>query len=173
MLGDLAFLPQFWTGAKPMPSIRGVTADGALTVDEPTNVIGLTDKAEEAAVTIETPRAALLDDLDVRLVVLVEQLVPNLARGLLACEFDSHSSMPVDVDNADEGGWLYPAHRSTRVEILESRHISPPQTSEYNGGPERIEANRQGSIESNCLDGPDSPSMDPVENEHTSFCVVE
>ena len=56
-------------------------------VGEP-DAVGLGDEAEGGAVAIEAPGTTLLHQLEARLVVAIEQLVGDLARGVLVGELD-------------------------------------------------------------------------------------
>ncbi len=53
------------------------------------------------AVAVEAPRPALLDDLQPRLVVPVEQLVGDLAGGGLVGQLKRASTEPLDADDGD------------------------------------------------------------------------
>jgi hypothetical protein len=72
--------------------------DGVEEVGE-ADALGFGDQAEESAVAVEAPRAALLDDLEPGLVVAVEEAVVDLACGVLVSELEGVGAKPLGLDD--------------------------------------------------------------------------
>jgi len=64
-------------------------------VREP-NAVGFGDQPEQGAVAVEAPGAALLDQLQARLVVTVQELVRDLAGPCLVGQLESLAVVPLD-----------------------------------------------------------------------------
>lgn len=64
--------------------------------------VGFGDEAEERTVAVEAPGTALLDDLEARFVVPIEELVGDLARGRLVGQLDRVGAEPLGLDDGDE-----------------------------------------------------------------------
>ena len=81
---------------------RGVDREHRIEQVREADAVRLGDEAEERAVAVEAPRAALLDDLEARLVVAVEELVGDPARRRLVGELERVGAEPLDADDGDE-----------------------------------------------------------------------
>ena len=87
---------------------RGV--DGQHRVEEvrQADAVRLGDQAEQRAVAVEAPGPALLDDLEARLVVAVEQFVGHLAGGRLVGQFQGLGAEPLHADDRDQASGRMP-----------------------------------------------------------------
>ena len=66
------------------------------------NAVRLGDEPEEAAVAVEAPGPALLNDFQARLVVAVQEDVGDAASGILVGQLDGLGAEPLDVHDGDE-----------------------------------------------------------------------
>jgi hypothetical protein len=89
-----------------------------------TDAMRLRNQAEQMPVAVEAPRAAVLHDLEARLVMAIEQLVGNAARRSFISQLQSLGAKPLHADHRDDllrqnspdcGGWL---------EIFEAGHVA-------------------------------------------------
>lgn len=67
------------------------------------DTVCLGDKAEQFSVAIETPRATVLDDLESRLVVAIENFIGHAAVGSTVDEGEGVRPVPMDADDSDAG----------------------------------------------------------------------
>ena len=81
---------------------RGVDREHRVEEVRQADAVRLGDEAEERAVAVEAPGPALLDDLEARLVVAVEQLVRDLAGGVLVGQLERLGAEPLDADDGDQ-----------------------------------------------------------------------
>ena len=81
---------------------RGVDGQHRIEQVGQADALGLGDQAEERAVAVEAPGPALLDDLQARLVVAVEQLVGHLAGRRLVGQLERLGAEPLHADDGDE-----------------------------------------------------------------------
>ncbi len=79
---------------------RGVDGEHGVEEVREADALRLGDEAEEGAVAVEAPGAALLDEFQAGLVVAVEQLVGDLAGGGLVGEFEGLGAEPLDAKGA-------------------------------------------------------------------------
>ena len=77
------------------------------------------------AVAVEAPGPALLDDLEARLVVAVEQLVRDLAGGGLVGQLERLGAEPLHADDRDEAVREDAADGGVGREIFELGHAKP------------------------------------------------
>src|SRR5439155_12778038 len=75
---------------------------------------------------VEAPGAAVLDDLEAVLVVPVEQLVGDLARGRLVGQLERLGTVPLDAHDRHEAIRQDTPDRRVGLEILERYHSSCP-----------------------------------------------
>ena len=83
----------------------------------------LGDQAEQRAVAVEAPGPALLDDLEPRLVVAVEQLVGHLAGRRLVGQLERLRAEPLDADDGDQARRQDAAYRGIGFKVFETAHV--------------------------------------------------
>ena len=105
---------------------RGV--DGQHRVEEvrEADALRLGDEPEQRAVAVEAPGPALLDDLEPRLVVAVEQLVGDLAGGRLVGELERLGAEPLHADDGHQRVRQDAAHGGVGLEVFELDHATSP-----------------------------------------------
>ena len=86
------------------------------------DALRLGDQAEERAVAVEAPGPALLDDLEPRLVVAVEQLVGDLAGRVLVGQLERLRAEPLHADDGDQGIREDAADGGVGLEVFEAAH---------------------------------------------------
>ena len=86
------------------------------------DALRLGDQAEERAVAVEAPGAAVLDDLKACLVVAIQQLIRHPAGRRLVRELQRLRAEPLDTDHRHQGIGQYPAHRRVRLQLFELAH---------------------------------------------------
>ena len=77
-----------------------------------------------AAVAVEAPGPALLDDFEAGLVVAVEQLVRDLAGGRLVGELEGLGAEPLHADDGDEPVRQDAADGGVGLEVFEAAHFA-------------------------------------------------
>ena len=85
----------------------------------------LGDEPEEVALAIETPRPADLNDFEGRLAVAIEELVGDLARGVLVGQFDAGVTEPLGGYDRNRGIRQDAAYGRTGGEVLKPCHVAP------------------------------------------------
>ena len=100
--------------------------DGQHRVEEvrQADALRLGDQPEEGAVAVEAPGPALLDDLEARLVVAVEQLVGDLAGGRLVGQLERLGAEPLHADDRDEAVRQDAADGGVGLEVFEGHDCS-------------------------------------------------
>ena len=101
---------------------RGVDRQHRIEEVRQADAVRLGDQAEERAVAVEAPGPALLDDLEARLVVAVEQLVRHLAGRRLVGQLERLGAEPLDADDRDQGIGQDAAHGGVGLEFFELAH---------------------------------------------------
>ena len=81
---------------------RGVDRQHRVEEVREADALRLGDQPEQRAVAVEAPRPALLDDLEARLVVAVEQLVRDLAGRVLVGQLERLGAEPLHADDRDQ-----------------------------------------------------------------------
>ena len=107
-----------WCGSGS--TTRGVDREHGVEQVREADAVRLGDQAEERAVAVEAPGPALLDDLEARLVVAVEQLVGDLAGGGLVGELQRLGAEPLDADDGDQRVGQDAADGGVGLELFES-----------------------------------------------------
>src|ERR1700722_17989102 len=88
------------------------------------DALGFRYEAKESAVTIKAPRPPFFDNLKIGLAIAVEQLIADLACGVLVGQFDSVRAKPLHADDGNEGARQQAAHRAIRLDVLQCCHRS-------------------------------------------------
>ena len=103
---------------------RGV--DGQHRVEEmrEADAMRLGDEPEQVPVAVEAPRPPLRHDLEPRLVVTIEQLVGDLAAGVLVGELERLRAEPLHADDSDQAIRQDALHRRIRLKVFEFAHKS-------------------------------------------------
>ena len=70
-----------------------------------TNALRFGDEAEQSPVSVEAPRPTLFDNLKVRLIVPIKELVGDFALGGLVCQLDREGAVPLDIDDGHKAVW--------------------------------------------------------------------
>ena len=91
------------------------------------NAVRLGDEPEERAVAVEAPRPALLDHLNPRLVVAIEQLVCHLALGRLVGEFQGGGAIPLNIDDGHQAIWQDAPNGGVGFQVFEMSHLTHPR----------------------------------------------
>ena len=84
-----------------------------------TDAVGLRHETEQRAVAIETPRAALLDDFDARLVVPVENLLGDPSGGRAVDQRKRPGTVPLHVHNGHNAVRNDATDRRVGLEVFE------------------------------------------------------
>src|SRR5262249_42183118 len=90
------------------------------------DALRLGDQAEQRAVTIEAPRAALLHQVKPGLIVAIEQLVCHLAGGRLVGDLQCLGAEPLDADDRDEGVGEDATDGGVGLESFKLHHATRP-----------------------------------------------
>ena len=90
------------------------------------DALRLRDEAEQRTVAVETPRPALLHELEPGLIVAIEQFVRDLAGGRLVGEFEGLGAEPLHADDDHHRVGNDPPHRCTWLKFFELDHASRP-----------------------------------------------
>ena len=85
------------------------------------DAVRLADEAVVGAVAVEAPGAALLDHLQARLVLAVEDLLGDAARGRAVDQGQRLGAVPLHVDDLRRGLREQAAHGGARLEIFQSQ----------------------------------------------------
>ncbi len=101
---------------------RGVDRQHRVEEVREANALGLGDQAEQRAVAVEAPRPALLDQVEPRLVVAIEQLVRHLAGGRLVGELERLGAEPLHADDGDHRAGTMP--RTAQFGLMSSRLVN-------------------------------------------------
>ena len=80
-------------------------------------------RRNRCAVAVEAPRAAVLDDLEARLVVAVEQLVGDPAGWRLVGQLERLGAEPLDADDRDDLLRQDAADGGVGLEVFEASHV--------------------------------------------------
>src|SRR2546422_6376736 len=81
------------------------------------------DKAEEAAVAVETPWPTLLDQFETRFIVAVQEHVCHATSRVLVGEFERLRAKPLHTDNRDQGIRHNAADGGVGLDVFEPAHI--------------------------------------------------
>ena len=103
---------------------RGVDREHRVEQVREADAVRLGDEPEQRAVAVEAPGPALLDDLEPRLVVAVEQLVRDLAGRRLVDELEGVGAEPLDADDGDQGVGQDAADGGVGLEVFEFQMTS-------------------------------------------------
>jgi len=88
--------------------------------------VGFGDEAEERTVAVKAPGTALLDDLEPRLVVPVEELVGDLPGGRLVGQLDRVGAEPGGGNDGDGGIGKEAADDGSWSQLLQRCDAAPP-----------------------------------------------
>ena len=83
------------------------------------------DQAEQGAVAVKTPGAALLHEIETWLVVSIEKLVCHPAGGRLVGKFEGLGTKPLHADDRDEAVRKDTTYRSIGLKVFKSHHSGP------------------------------------------------
>ena len=103
---------------------RGVDGQHRIEEMREADALRLGDQPEERAVAIEAPGAALLDDLEARLVVAVEELVRDLAVGCLVGEFQGLGAVPLHAHDSHESVRQYALDGGIGLKVFQKAHVT-------------------------------------------------
>ena len=106
---------------------RGVHGENRVEQVRQPNPVGLGDEPEQRTVAVEAPGPALLDHLEARLIVPVQQLVGDTPAGVLVGELQRLRPVPLDAHHRGEGVRQDPTHARIRLELFELAHSLRPQ----------------------------------------------
>jgi hypothetical protein len=101
---------------------RGVDGQHRIELVRQADSVRLGDEPEENAIAVEAPGTALLDDLDARLVVAVEQLVGHSTGGGLVGELERLRTEPVGADDGHQAVGQDASDGRVRLEMFELTH---------------------------------------------------
>ena len=81
------------------------------------------NQAKQMAIAVEAPRAAVLNYLEARLVMAIEQLVGKAAGSAFICQLQSLGAKPLHAHNRDCFVRQNASDRGCGLEILKAAHV--------------------------------------------------
>ena len=94
-----------------------------------TDTMRLRNKPKQMAVTVKAPRAAVLHYFEAQLVMTLEQLVGNTARGPLVGQLRSLGAKPLHADHCDDLVGQNASDCGGGLEVFEASHVFHGQAS--------------------------------------------
>lgn len=89
------------------------------------DALGFGDETEHAAVSIEAPGPALLDQVEAGFIAAIEQFVGDLAGRGLVGQLQGLGTEPADVDDDDQAVGQQAADGGIGLKIFEADHFLP------------------------------------------------
>ena len=86
------------------------------------DTVGLRDEAEEAAITVEAPRAAHADQFQRRLALAVEQHHTGASARILVGQLNRLAAIPRNVDHGDQAIRQDTSEQRARGKLFQTRH---------------------------------------------------
>jgi hypothetical protein len=87
------------------------------------NAVGFGHKAEKAAITVETPRAAGGDGFKGRLLLAKKEFGANAASGVLIHDLEDVRAVPLDTDQLSDSFGQNALHKAAWGKFFESSHL--------------------------------------------------
>src|ERR1700748_3560989 len=88
-----------------------------------TDTMRLRNQSEQMPVAIAAPRAAVLHNFKMRLVIAIEQFIGNTARWSFVGQFQRLGAKPLDADHGDYLVWQNALDCGGGLEVFEAGHL--------------------------------------------------
>ena len=88
-----------------------------------TDTMRFGNQSEQMPVAVEAPRAAVLHNLEARLVMAIEQFIGNTASWSFVGQLQRLGAKPLDADHGDYLVWQNASHCGSGLEVFEADHL--------------------------------------------------